>query len=217
MASAHIIDEDEDVASKLIDATRIINEASEMLKTLPELSGDSRELKFLRMAIYGLVQSQQNSQGPNAAFSKEVTCAICMELMNESCTLGCGHSFCKNCIKEVYNAERYHPSCPECRAAIEIPFERLKINTCIKNLVNRLQPAGRPIVPTSPPEAVRQQYLSSGTPYVTSAASAASDAAYAASSAAYYSSGAAAYDASPTGRAATYSAPHLYGPYAEYH
>ena len=45
MASAHIRDEDDDesVASKIIDATRLINEASELLKVLPELSGDSRE------------------------------------------------------------------------------------------------------------------------------------------------------------------------------
>lgn len=199
MASATGINAD--VASKINEAIDFINAASELLKTLPE-SGDSRESKFLRMAIYGLVQAQQNSQGPNAAFSKEVTCAICMELMNEPCTLGCGHSFCKNCIRGVYNAERYRPSCPECRASIEIPFERLKITPCIKNLVNRLQPAGRPIARTSPPEEVRQQYSGLGTPYVSSVA-------YAASSAAY--------DASPTGRAAAYSAPHLYGAYAEYH
>lgn len=157
MASAHIRDKDydESVASNIIDATRLINEASEILKRLPELSGDSRESKFLRMAIYGLVQSQ-NSQGPNAAFSKEVTCAICMGILCEPCTLGCGHSFCKNCIRGVYNAERYRPLCPECRASIEIPFERLKINTCINSLVNRLQPAGRSIIRASPPEAVRQ-------------------------------------------------------------
>lgn len=197
MASAHIRDEDdnESVASNIIDATRLINEASELLKSLPESSGDSRKSKFLRMAIYGLVQSQQNSQGPNAAFSKEVTCVICMELMNEPCTLGCGHSVCKNCIRGVYNSEQYRPLCPECRAAIEIPFERLKINTCINSLVNRLQPAGRPIARTSPPEAVRQQYSGLGTPYVASFASSASEAA----------------------SAAAYSAPYLYGAYAEYH
>ncbi|XP_700212.1 tripartite motif-containing protein 14 isoform X1 [Danio rerio] len=51
-----------------------------------------------------------------AANEKALKCPLCHEDCRDQVTLGCGHSFCQSCIKELWSGSRTGPYyCPECR------------------------------------------------------------------------------------------------------
>ncbi|CAJ0598977.1 unnamed protein product [Cylicocyclus nassatus] len=52
-----------------------------------------------------------------------VKCSICLDVIVQPCTLGCGHSFCELCVDEAIN---YDDRCPECRQYTQ--------GICIRNL-----------------------------------------------------------------------------------
>uniref|UniRef100_G1S6E0 RING-type E3 ubiquitin transferase n=1 Tax=Nomascus leucogenys TaxID=61853 RepID=G1S6E0_NOMLE len=68
---------------------------------------------------------------------KEVTCPICLELLTEPLSLGCGHSLCRACItvsnKEVVTSPGGKSSCPVC--GISYSFEHLQANQHLANIV----------------------------------------------------------------------------------
>lgn len=45
---------------------------------------------------------------------EKLSCSICLDVYKEPCTLYCGHSFCKNCLNEVF--EDNNRNCPLCRS-----------------------------------------------------------------------------------------------------
>jgi muconolactone delta-isomerase len=51
--------------------------------------------------------------------NSQVECAICLEQVDLPLELACSHSFCYICIKGHLDAQRYHPTCPLCRAPID--------------------------------------------------------------------------------------------------
>ncbi|XP_066223017.1 tripartite motif-containing protein 5-like isoform X6 [Saccopteryx leptura] len=72
---------------------------------------------------------------------QEVTCPICLELLTEPLSLGCGHSFCQTCItannKDSVNGQEEGSSCPVCR----ISYHRgsLRPNRNMANIVEMLR------------------------------------------------------------------------------
>jgi hypothetical protein len=67
-----------------------------------------------------------------------ITCSICLEAMNESCTMICGHSNCLSCLK-TYKAKSPQNilNCPSCRKNHNVELCK---NTTLDNLIHCLFP-----------------------------------------------------------------------------
>ncbi|XP_053417798.1 E3 ubiquitin-protein ligase TRIM34 isoform X2 [Nycticebus coucang] len=72
---------------------------------------------------------------------KEVTCPICLKLLTEPLSLGCGHSLCQACITVNDEEAAIGPggasTCPVC--GIRYSLENLRANQHLANIVERLR------------------------------------------------------------------------------
>ncbi|KAJ7405858.1 PPARG coactivator 1 beta [Willisornis vidua] len=78
--------------------------------------------------------------GAVARLKDELTCPICLCIYCNPVTLGCGHSFCKRCIKEAWRCQQGHPSCPLCHYYIDLSKE-LMPNFHLRNIVQNFMDA----------------------------------------------------------------------------
>ncbi|XP_071426220.1 probable E3 ubiquitin-protein ligase MID2 [Pithys albifrons albifrons] len=78
--------------------------------------------------------------GAVARLKDELTCPICLYIYCNPVTLGCGHSFCKRCIKEAWSCQQGHPNCPLCHYYIDLSKE-LKPNFHLRNIVQNFMDA----------------------------------------------------------------------------
>jgi len=74
-----------------------------------------------------------------AAQAKVLECPICLEPMNKSILLPCGHTGCRACLEEAFLC---NPCCPSCRADMPLKVVHdLQLNSPINELIAQVYPA----------------------------------------------------------------------------
>ncbi|XP_039415702.1 E3 ubiquitin-protein ligase Midline-1-like isoform X7 [Corvus cornix cornix] len=79
--------------------------------------------------------------GGAGSLEAELTCPICLGLYRDPVSLNCGHSFCRQCIKNMLGAQQHSQgpyTCPMCRIHLG-PTVELQNNFQLGNIVEAFQ------------------------------------------------------------------------------
>ena len=112
--------------------------------------GRSRDL-FLFRGSEPVLQSlapAEMAQQEIQLYRERFCCSICLDLLRDPVTTGCGHSYCKSCINTHWDngEERGSYSCPQCRQTF-IPRPVLEKSTMLADLVEELRKTGLQAAP----------------------------------------------------------------------
>ncbi|XP_027373018.1 E3 ubiquitin-protein ligase RNF135 isoform X1 [Bos indicus x Bos taurus] len=78
----------------------------------------------------------------------DLGCIICHDLLAWPATLPCGHTFCRDCLLDLWAARRSR-FCPSCREGAPGP-PQLRKNTMLEDLADKYRLAARELEPLSP-------------------------------------------------------------------
>ncbi|XP_056593751.1 E3 ubiquitin/ISG15 ligase TRIM25-like [Triplophysa dalaica] len=68
---------------------------------------------------------------------EQLTCPVCLDLLNDPVTIPCGHSYCMSCINDCWDWTRVY-SCPHCRRVFT-PRPDLGKNIILTEMIEKLK------------------------------------------------------------------------------
>lgn len=85
----------------------------------------------------------EQKQDPTTAYSERLACPLCLDVFKDATLLGCGHTFCRRCLKryEISHRELDHMVCPVCRKITKWQDNRvddLPSNQAVNDLIDEL-------------------------------------------------------------------------------
>ncbi|XP_039392057.1 RING finger protein 112-like [Mauremys reevesii] len=82
--------------------------------------------------------SKPPPQGMVKQLQEDVTCSICLDILEDPVSIECGHNFCRGCLAAHWSGvSAWGSQCPECRAPCS--RNRMIPDTRVKNLVLKIR------------------------------------------------------------------------------
>ncbi|XP_037074095.1 uncharacterized protein LOC119095347 [Pollicipes pollicipes] len=74
---------------------------------------------------------QGSGGGQMNGIAEELQCPVCLDMLQRATTLGCGHTFCEECLRDVREND---PKCPMCRERITSSIRSVTLDNVISSL-----------------------------------------------------------------------------------
>ncbi|XP_053880606.1 RING finger protein 112-like isoform X3 [Malaclemys terrapin pileata] len=82
--------------------------------------------------------SKPTPEGMVKRLQEDVTCSICLDILEDPVSIECGHNFCRGCLSAHWSGvSAWGSQCPECRAPCS--RDRMTPDTRVKNLVEKIR------------------------------------------------------------------------------
>ncbi|KAF0299551.1 E3 ubiquitin-protein ligase rnf8 [Amphibalanus amphitrite] len=84
-----------------------------------------------------LLQREQQEQREQE-LERALVCSVCLELLVRATTLGCSHTFCRDCVDSVQQRAAGGAVCPMCRAPIVTRTASVTLDQMVERAVNSM-------------------------------------------------------------------------------
>ena len=85
-------------------------------------------------------KSRDEDSDQESNYRKDLECTICLDLLHEPTTLSCGHTYCRNCLADLWESQKDRFQCPSCRKSIQsVPETNISLQNLIPVLYENIK------------------------------------------------------------------------------